>query len=111
MEEGKGGVGRKMLQHPHPIPGLKGQREEGPEVRWEMPKDLICEHGGEMSLWFHNLGYFPFSSFPRPFLFTSCLLPPLHLHLLFLCFPHGVILSGPGDSSPRLQNKGPGSER
>ena len=83
MDERKGEGGEKNATDPHPILGREGHREEGPEVSWEMPRDLICQHGVGTSSWFHNLGHFPFSSFLRPYLFPSSLFPPFYLHLIF----------------------------
>ena len=110
MKEGKGECGEKNARDPQPIPGCEGQREEGPEVSWEMPKDLICQYGGETSSWFHNPGHVPFSSSPGPF---------FSLLAFFLLFTSSwfSLISTWCDSFwtrtqlPKVTKQGPGSER
>lgn len=46
MQEGKGDGGEKNATAPHLIPELEGQREEGPEVSWEMPKTSFVSMEG-----------------------------------------------------------------
>ena len=67
----------------------------------ETGNDLTDEGRGEKSLRFHNLTRFPFSSFPRLFLFPCWLLPPLHLSLVSPCSLLGMVIPGLGHTPER----------
>ena len=59
------------------------------------------EGRGEKSLQNHNLNRFPFSPFPRPFLFPCWLPPPLHLALVSLSSLLGMVIPGLGHTPAR----------
>ena len=67
----------------------------------ETGKDLTGEGRREKSLRLHNLNHFLFSTFPRPCLFPSWRLPPLHLTLVFLSSLLGMVIPGLGHTPAR----------